>query len=172
MLGDIHDTKRCLAQVLDSELYRQFVRTAYAEKLIYEPELQDPFTLRFPTVHREEKASQQLFPVCELLAYRTTYPTGVADETMVKIGTHSIGIRWTVLHDKEEQAAGQVEVLIRGTVDMLWNEQFAGYLTQSMELNAGSVIVQEEDYGPLMPNDKNAFLKSALVVVEITTYRS
>lgn len=149
--------------------FYQAVRGVLDEKLVYEPGLIDPLKLRPAAVLTEERLSQEVFPLCELLGFQTTYET---PDQMVKQAAHRIGIRWTCCSDREDVVVASVEILCTATVELLWAPDFAGYMRHNTELNAGSVNVLEEDYSPLVPDANRAFLKSGLVIVEITTYRS
>lgn len=169
MLGDILDVKRALKDVLQGSDFADMVQTVFDEKRAQGEMFPHPFSLRGPEVQEEEKMSPQLFPLCELIGYQTTYEM---PDQMVKQATHRIGIRWTALHDHESHVTKLVETLCTATVNFVWNEEFAGYLNTHAEVNAGSSSVVEEDYSPLMPDERKAFLKSGLVIVLITTYRS
>lgn len=169
MRGDIADTKEALKVVLTGQSYLDAVAAVIAEKALKISDVPDPFALRGPVVFPEETLTRNLFPFCELLAYQTTYLD--AEDTMVKMARHRVGIRWTALEKNEHGATLSAEILCTATVELLWNPFMAGLLNDT-GLNAGSVVVVEEDFSPLLPDPSKAFMKGGVVIAEITTYRS
>ena len=167
MLGDITDIKQALNLILSSDKFSQMVASIVAEKQAYIPGCPNPLANRPATVYSNERLTKLIFPMAELLAHQTVYPQL---DTMVKQGCQRVGIRWTVLEKNEETATLAVEILVRATVDLLWNPRNAGLLADTL-LNAGPLIITEEDYAPLLPDAKGAFQKSAIVLVDITTWR-
>lgn len=169
MRGDIADTKEALKAVLAGQSYLDAVSAVIAEKSLKILDVPNPFALRAPAVFLEETLTRNLFPFCELLAYQTVYLDD--EDTMVKMAKHRIGIRWTALEKNERAATLSAEILCTATVELLWNPFMASLLSDT-GLNAGPVVIVEEDFSPLLPDPNKAFMKGGVVIVEITTYRS
>lgn len=168
MKGDIIDAKQVLKTALLSVVFTDSIATLLAEKALFGLTVPNPIAIRGVTVYTNERLTKLLFPMCELLGYNTTYPS---PDSSMKEAKHKIGLRWTVLEKDEETATLAAELLCIATVNMFWNEENDGLL-QDTTLNAAPVVVTEEDYSPLLPDSKGAFLKGGVVIMELTTLRT
>src|SRR3954469_5463847 len=135
MRGDANDVKNDLAVLLARPGFRAALVAACAEK-------QTGFLPPLPvTVYREERLSHVVFPMCELIAYRTTY----VHQDVVKAADVFIGARWTAVAKDERSVTRYIEALVRATVDLLWGVSLP-------RCNSGPILVTEEDYSPLVPS--------------------
>lgn len=164
--GDIYDVKKAIATALTPDRLTTALLAALSAKLGD----QTPPSLANLMVLEYERLVALQYPLLELVAYSTAYE---GNESMVKMGRHRVGCRWSTLEATEELATRAIELLCRATVDILWSEAdglMAGLLADA-GLNAGPVTIVEEDYSPLLPNQNGVFMKSGVVILEVTTYR-
>jgi hypothetical protein len=170
MKGDLFDAKAAIAAILTSAAFMSNVALIVADKGDgLSPTI--PSASGLPTVLPYERLTKQVpLPLCELLGYQTTY----TPDTAVKEARHKIGARWSTVEATEELATRSIEVLMSATVYTLWgDDDTRGSLLADVTVNAGPVAILEEDYAQLLPATPaaNAFLKSATLIFELTTWR-
>lgn len=152
--GDADDVKRALIGLLTSPAFSQTLAALQAVR-------QDGFMPPLPvTVYQEERMSHIVFPMCELIVYKGSYP----EQDILKHIEYTIGLRWTAVAKDERTVTRHVEMLVRATVELLWGATLPG-------VNSGPILVTEEDYSPLAPARDHPFVKSGLVLVTIPIWR-
>ena len=155
--GAADDIKRDVAYLLSGPAFLQAVATVVNNN-------QDGFVppLASLTVYQEERLAHYTFPMCELIVYKEVFPD---PDDVVKHTEVELGARWTNVARDEHTVTRYVEVLARATVDLLWGE----YLRRS---SASQVLVHEVDYSPLIPTAVHPFVKSAVVLFQVNTWRT
>lgn len=113
-------------------------------------------------VYQEERLSHLLFPMAEVIGYRSTF----AENDTVKATMHEIGVRWTAIGKNEAEVTKYVERLVRATTDLLWMTDL------NLQVASGPIIVFEEDYSPLVPTSEHPFVKSGLVMLRVPVWRN
>lgn len=168
MLGDLFDVKRSLVTLFTSASFMATVQAVVADK---GDGISPVLPAGAPTVLPYERLTKQVpLPLCEFIGYQSTY----GSETVVKQATHRIGARWSVIEATEELATRSVEVFMTASVITLFGDNTSrNSLLADVTVHAGPVIVTEEDFAPMAPSGDaaNPFLKWAILVFEVTTWR-
>ncbi len=154
--GDAHDVKRSIARMINSSLFVASLSTVCVGK-------GDGFWPQLPVfVFQEERLSHLVFPMAELIVYRTSY----APDEVIKQAEHTIGVRWTAVARSEHDVTETVERLVRATTDMLWVNNL------DSQVQCGPIRVLTEDYSPLAPAADHPYVKSGLVMLAVPVWRS
>lgn len=149
------DVKRVLKRMIDGPGFTEALSSAVVEK-------GDGYWPRLPAVvYENERLTHTSFPMAELLSYQSTF----SDDDVVKKTRHRIGIRWTVACDTEAAATRDVERLVRATTDMLWCSNL------DTRVQSGPILVEEEDYSPIIATPQHPFVKSATVILNVPVWR-
>lgn len=156
MKGDIEDVKVAMQRALVGPGFLAALGAAVAEK-------GDGFWPRLQySVYKEERLSHLVFPMAELIAYRTRY----AEDDVLKIVEHEVGVRWTDVAKNEADVTKAVERLCRATVDLFWDGSLD---TITM---AGVIRILSEDYSPLVPTVEHPYVKSGVVLLTVPVFKS
>jgi hypothetical protein len=154
--GDPDDIKKDLALILQGPSFRTTLGGLVGDK-------QDGFLPLLPgAVYQEERLSHLVFPMCELIAYKTDYQR---PDDIVKYADVHIGARWTAVAKDEKTVTRYVELLVRATVDILWGISLP-------RVNSGPILVTEEDYSPMVPTVEHPYVKSGTVMLTVPIWRS
>lgn len=157
MLGDSDSVKRDVANLLKGPKFIAALAASVTSN-------QDGFLPPIPSaIYQEERLSKLVFPMAELIVFRENYPE--TDYTTVKAADIELGIRWTAVAKDEKTVTRYVEVLASVTVDVLWD-------TILPRVQSGPVKVKEVDFSPMVPTAEHPYVKSALVLVSVQTWRA
>ena len=156
MLGDADSVKRDIAGLLNGPQFRAALAASVSTN-------SDGFMPPLPAaIFQEERLSKLVFPMAELIVFRESFPD---TDTTVKAAEIEIGVRWTAVAKDERTVTRYVEVLASVTVDLL----FGIGLQRTM---SGPIIVREVDYSPMVPTADHPYVKSALVLIMVPTWRA
>lgn len=156
MIGDADSVKIDLAGLLNGPAFR----TALADCVNSNG---DGFMPQLPAaVYQYERLSKLVFPMAELIVYKENYPES---ETTVLHAMIEIGVRWTAVAKDERTVTRYVEVLAATTVKLLHNKVL-------QRVQGAPMVVREVDYSPLVPTAEHPYVKSALVLVGVETWRA
>jgi hypothetical protein len=155
VLGDMDDIKVDLAALLKSPRFRQVMTAIVAGK-------QDGFMPLLPAaIYQEERLSHLVFPMAELIGYKTIHP----EQDIVVHAENHLGVRWTAVAKDEHTVTRYIELLTRTTVDLLWGASLP-------RVQSGPVLVTEVDYSPLVPAVDHPYMKSSLVMITVQIWRA
>ena len=153
--GDAGDVKAALVRQLTGQGFVAALQAVVTEK-------GDGLWPALPvTVYPNERTTHVVFPMAELIIYRSTF----SDDDVVKKTLHQIGVRWTDVGPTEALVTETIERLTRATTDLLWDS------TLDTLVASGPILVQEEDYSPLIPTPTHPFVKSSLVMIHVPVWR-
>lgn len=157
MKGDADDVKRALGRLLAGPKFLASLSAVVSEK-------GDGFQPHpVQAVYQEERLSKLVFPMAELIVFRSNYTDNSAT---VKAIVHEIGVRWSAVGQTEAETTRFVEILARATVDLLWESDL------DTEISSGPIFVASEDYSPMVPFREHPYLKSVLVMIHVPVWRS
>lgn len=156
MIGDSDSVKRDIANLLQGPKFRDALAASVSSN-------GDGFMPPLPAaIYQEERLSKLVFPMAELIVYKENYPE---PESTVKHAEMEIGVRWTAVAKDEKTVTRYVEILASVCVDVMW-----GITLQRVQ--SGPVLVREVDYSPMVPTAEHPYVKSALVLLAVDTWRT